>query len=469
VAAQGWDVVVLGAGPAGEIVAGRTSAGGMRTVVVEEHLVGGECTFYACMPSKGLLRPADVLAAARRVPGAREAIGGDLDAEAAIVRRNEIVDNWDDSRQAKWLDSVDVGLVRGHGRITGHRRVEVDSSDGPVTLTAAKAVVVSTGSSSLIPPIDGLRDIRFWNSRDVTAAKEVPRRLLVLGGGAVGVEMAQVWRTLGSEEVTIVERADRLLSMEEPFAGEALAAAFEAQGIAVITGAGLVTARREGSDGPVVSTLADGREITSDEILISVGRRPRTDDIGLDSIGLEPGQYIEVDDHLVAKGVSGGWLYAIGDVNGRALLTHLGKYQGRIAGDHILGKDIEAIGDVKAIPRVVYTDPQVASVGLTEKSARDKGIDVVAIDSDLNETAGSVVTGLGIEGPARLVFDRRTETIVGATFTGPDIGDLLHSATIAIAGEVPFERLWHAVPCFPALSEVWLMLLEGFERERTLR
>ncbi|HZA19247.1 MAG TPA: NAD(P)/FAD-dependent oxidoreductase, partial [Actinomycetota bacterium] len=408
----------------------------------------------------------DVLAAARRVPGAREAIDGDIDAGAALARRNEIVDDWDDARQARWLDSVGVGLVRGHGRITGDRRVEVVSPDGPVVLNAAKAVVVSTGSSSLIPPINGLADIRFWNSRDVTAAKEIPRRLLVLGGGAVGVEMAQAWRTLGSEEVTIVERADHLLSTEEPFAGKLLAAAFEEQGIAVITGAGMVAARREGSDGPVVSTLADGREVISDEILISVGRRPRTDDIGLDSLGLEPGKYIDVDDHLVAKGVSERWLYAVGDVNGRALLTHMGKYQGRIAGDHILGKEVEAVGDVVAIPRVVYTDPQVASVGLTERAARDKGIDAVAIDSDLNETAGSVVTGLGIEGPARLVFDRRSETIVGATFTGPDIGELLHSATIAIAGRVPFDRLWHAVPCFPALSEVWLMLMEGYERER---
>jgi pyruvate/2-oxoglutarate dehydrogenase complex dihydrolipoamide dehydrogenase (E3) component len=465
VATQQWDVVVLGAGPAGEIVAGRTSAAGLRTVVVEEHLVGGECTFYACMPSKGLLRPADVLAAAHRVPGAREAIDGDLDPDAAIARRNDIVDNWDDSRQVKWLDSVEVELIRGHGRITGDRALEVDTSDGPVSLTATKAVVVSTGSSSLIPPIDGLRDIRFWNSRDVTAAKQVPKRLLVLGGGAVGVEMAQAWKSLGSEEVTIVERADHLLSMEEPFAGEALAAAFEAQGIEVVTGVGMVAARREGSDGPVVSTLEDEREITSDEILVSVGRRPRTDDIGLDAIGLEPGRYIEVDDHLLATGVSGEWLYAIGDVNGRALLTHMGKYQGRIAGDHILGRDIAATGDSRAIPRVVFTDPQVASVGMTEKAARDQGMDVVAIDSDLNATAGSVVTGQGVEGPVRLVFDRRTQTIVGATFVGPDIGDLLHSATIAIVGEVPFERLWHAVPSFPSLSEVWLMLLEAAERE----
>jgi pyruvate/2-oxoglutarate dehydrogenase complex dihydrolipoamide dehydrogenase (E3) component len=465
VATQQWDVVVLGAGPAGEIVAGRTSAAGLRTVVVEEHLVGGECTFYACMPSKGLLRPADVLAAAHRVPGAREAIDGDLDPDAAIARRNDIVDNWDDSRQVKWLDSVEVELIRGHGRITGDRALEVDTSDGPVSLTATKAVVVSTGSSSLIPPIDGLRDIRFWNSRDVTAAKQVPKRLLVLGGGAVGVEMAQAWKSLGSEEVTIVERADHLLSMEEPFAGEALAAAFEAQGIEVVTGVGMVAARREGSDGPVVSTLEDEREITSDEILVSVGRRPRTDDIGLDAIGLEPGRYIEVDDHLLATGVSGEWLYAIGDVNGRALLTHMGKYQGRIAGDHILGRDIAATGDLRAIPRVVFTDPQVASVGMTKKAARDQGMDVVAIDSDLNATAGSVVTGQGVEGPARLVFDRRTQTIVGATFVGPDIGDLLHSATIAIVGEVPFERLWHAVPSFPSLSEVWLMLLEAAERE----
>jgi pyruvate/2-oxoglutarate dehydrogenase complex dihydrolipoamide dehydrogenase (E3) component len=466
---QEFDVIVLGGGPAGEIVAGRTSAGGLRAVVVEEHLVGGECTFYACMPSKGLLRPAEVLAAARRVPGAREAITGTLDAEAAIARRNEIVKNWDDAGQVSWLESVDAGLVRGHGRMTGDRTVEVETPDGDtLTLTASTAVVAATGSSSLVPPIEGLGEIRFWDSRDVTSAKEVPRRLTVLGGGAVGVEMAQAWRSLGSEEVTIVERADRLLSMEEPFAGHALAAAFEAGGIKVVTGIGMVAARREGGDGPVVSTLADGREIVSDEILVSVGRRPRTEDIGLERIGLEPGRYVEVDDNLVARGVEGGWLYAIGDVNGRALLTHMGKYQGRVAGDHILGKDVRAVADVVAIPRVVFTEPQIASVGLTEEAARERGIEAVAVDSDLNETAGSVVTGLGVEGRARLVFDSRTEAIVGATFTGPGVGDLLHAATIAIVGEVPFERLWHAVPSFPAISEVWLTLLEAYERGRKL-
>jgi pyruvate/2-oxoglutarate dehydrogenase complex dihydrolipoamide dehydrogenase (E3) component len=465
VAEQQFDVVVIGAGPAGEVAAGRCSEGGLDTAIIEVELVGGECSYWACIPSKALLRPGEILAEVAAVPGAGGKTPEKPDPSAVLKRRNEVVSDWDDSGQLPWLQDAGVRLIRGRARFLEPRRIEVELRDGGrETITARRAVIVATGSHPAIPPIEGLRDIRTWGNREATGAQEPPRRLIVLGGGAVGVEMAQAWRTLGTEEVTVIEAADRLLPREEAFAGEELAASMDDKGITVRTGVKAVGASRQDEDGPVTVTLEDGSEATADEILVAVGRRPNTNDLGLDKVGLEPGAYIEVDDRLRSTGVNSDWLYAIGDVNGRALLTHMGKYHGRIAADDLLGRTGASIEE-KAIPRVTFTHPQIAGVGLTHAEAVEQGIRACTVATDLSEVAGSSVTGVGISGKVQVTFDADREVMVGGTFTGPGVADMLHAATIAIVGEVPAERLKHAVPSFPTVSEVWLKLMEKYESE----
>lgn len=464
------DVVVIGAGAVGENVADRAVQGGLTVAMVEAELVGGECSYWACMPSKALLRAGAATRAARAVGGVGPI--GDIDPSAAFARRDTIVHDWDDGSQVSWAGGAGIQVVRGHGRLVGERRVGVTAPDGSETEYLARhAVAVATGSAALLPDIPGLADLTPWTSRDATSAKSAPRSLVVLGGGVVGAEMATAYADFGTT-VTLLARSG-LLGGLEPFAGDRVATALRDRGVDVRTGVDVTAARREGS--AKVLELSDGSEVRADEVLVAVGRTPRTGDLGLETVGLEPGAWLDVDDTLRVRGVD--WLYAVGDVNHRALLTHQGKYQARAAGDVIAaratGRDVDAAAwgrhvataDHAAVPQVTFTDPEVASVGLTAAAAETAGLRTRVLDYDLAWVAGASVLADDYAGTVRAIVDDDRRVLVGMTLVGPGVGELLHAATIAIVGEVPLDRLWHAVPPYPTLSEVWLRLLETYGRD----
>jgi pyruvate/2-oxoglutarate dehydrogenase complex dihydrolipoamide dehydrogenase (E3) component len=446
-------VIVIGAGPAGEVAAGELGERGRAVALVERELVGGECSYWACMPSKALLRPGELLDELARVPGvADDAPGRGLDAAVALRRRDEVIHDLSDASQLPWLEERGVTLLRGQARLVGERRVEVD---GVGVCEAREAVVVATGSSALLPPIPGLAEAQPWTNREATTADAVPETLLVLGGGVVGVELAQAWASLGAR-VTLIEAADRLIAREEPFASVQVAEGLQRRGVELRIGARAARVAR-GADGNTTVTLEGGEELSGERLLVGIGRRPRTEELGLEALGLEPGKPLEVDDRMRVEGRP--WLYAIGDVNGRAQLTHMGKYQARVAVAAICGDGaMRARRDGPLSPRVIFTDPAVAAVGHTLASAREAGIAAHAVDRDTSGTAGASFHGRDAPGTTRFVLDAERELLVGATFVGPEVAELLHAATVAIVGEVPLATLEHAVPAFPTRSELWLDL-----------
>ncbi|MYT71745.1 MULTISPECIES: NAD(P)/FAD-dependent oxidoreductase [unclassified Streptomyces] len=466
-----YDVIVIGAGPVGENVADRTTAAGLSTLIVESELVGGECSYWACEPSKALLRPALLRADAVHVPGLDPAVKGSLDVRAVLAHRDRMSADWNDEGQVAWLDAAGIELLRGHGRLAGEREVTVEIPEGgTVRLRARHAVAVCTGSRAALPPLPGIEDVRPWTSREATSARRAPGRLVIVGAGVVGVEMATAWQALGSR-VTLLAREDRLLPRMEPFAGELVTERLREAGADVHFGSSVSGVARVGDE--VRVTLSDGGHVTADEILFATGRAPRSQDIGLDTVGLAPGDWISTDGSLTVTEVPGNWLYAVGDVNRRALFTHQGKYQARIAGAVIAaragGEPLDtgrwtphsATADIEAVPGVVFTDPEVAGVGLTVEEAQRTGRDVEVIDHEIGHLAGALQYRPDYRGRARILIDRERQVVVGATFVGPGVAELLYSATVAITGEVPVDRLWHAVPAFPTISEVWLRLLEA--------
>lgn len=470
------DVVVIGAGPTGENVADYAHRGGLSVTLVESELVGGECSYWACIPSKALLRPVQSLAAARRVRGAGEALPSHPTAVEALARRDSFVSDYEDSGQEEWVRDAGITLVRGHGRISGERRVRVETADGAVEIRARVGVVVCTGTSAAVPPIDGLRESRPWTSREVTAMTAVPARLAIIGGGVVACEMAAAVAGLGAEQVTMLVREDRVLTNAEPFASELVLAGLTAQGIDVRFDVNATNVHRH--DAGVTLTLDAGGPLEADEVLVAAGRRPRTEDLGLTDLGLEPGAALSTDDTLAVEGVPGSWLFAAGDVNGRAPLTHHGKYQARLLGARLAqaapnANDVPTqtdpwgpftpTADERAFVQVIYTDPQVAMVGPTQAQAAERGLHVRKVEIDLGSVAGASLHADGYTGWASMLVDVDRDVVVGLTYVGQDVAEMVHAATVAIVGEVPMERLWHTVPAFPTMSEAWLRLLEEWQ------
>jgi pyruvate/2-oxoglutarate dehydrogenase complex dihydrolipoamide dehydrogenase (E3) component len=436
--AQEVDVVVIGLGVGGEDLAGKLAEAGLEVVGVERQLVGGECPYWGCVPSKMMIRAADLLAEGRRIPGmaGQSRVAPDYSPVAARIR-DEATDDWDDTVAADRLVDKGATLVRGVARLTGPGEVTV----GDQVFTTRRGVVVAAGTTPSIPPVDGLADTPYWTNRDAIEAKEPPGSLIVLGGGAIGAELAQVFARFGSQ-VSIVDMADQLVPMEEPEAGELLEKVLTDEGLTIRTGA---TVSRVSHDGSVFTVDLGDERLTAERLLVATGRRVDLGSLGVDSIGLDPqAPSLEVDEHMRA----GEKLWAIGDVTGKGAFTHVAMYQSAIAARSILGEDGPP-AQYRATPRVTFTDPEIGAVGLTEAQAREKGVRVRTGTTQIPSSARGWIHKAGNEGLVKLVEDVDRGVLVGATSVGPNGGEVLGALAVAVHAEVGTDQLAQMMYAYP--------------------
>ncbi|KAL3490233.1 hypothetical protein BJX62DRAFT_238373 [Aspergillus germanicus] len=466
-----FDVIVLGSGPVGRALATQTAASGLSSIIVEAELYGGDCPFWACIPSKALLRPAETLAASREISGAKGLVAEHptVDVQGVFSRRDAFTNRWDDQAILELSLSQNCTIVRGRGELLGERRVAVKNVNGEeVVLTANHAVVLATGSDPIIPDIPGLEEIPFWPPREATSADYVPEHLVIIGAGPVGTEMASAYAGYGGK-VTLLSASAEILPGQEPQAGRLVREALQDANVDVRVSV-RATHVQKNADGSVTVVLSDGSTVTGSTLLIATGRTPRTHGIGLERLAISP--RVEVDGSLVVTAAGGNWLYAIGDANRLSPTTHMGAYQARIAANAIIARAQSAMSpldtsawskftntaDEKAVSRVIFTDPNVAHVGLTVAEAKEKGIKARAVEADFQFPGAWVHAEFNYKGWANWVIDSERNTLVGATFVGREAADLVHASTVAIVGEVPLDRLRHAIPAFPTVSEIYTAL-----------